>query len=133
MTIDQDFPVSIEAQFLGGDGTNPRTTMNLCTPGTNVVMDGKLFTPHCVNAKSETFHGDQWVLAEAEVRGGESITHYVNGVEVLRYDQPQLDERDANAQRLLAAGHPKLITRGTISLQSESHPIQFRRVELLPR
>ena len=132
MTIDQDFPVSIEAQFLGGDGTNPRTTMNLCTPGTNVVMDGKLFTPHCVNAKSATFHGDQWVVAEAEVRGAESITHYVNGVEVLRYEQPQLDERDASAQRLLAAGHPKLISGGTISLQSESHPIQFKRVELLP-
>ncbi len=133
MMVDQDFPASIEAQLLGGDGTNPRTTMNLCTPGTNVVMDGKLFTPHCINSRSKTFHGEQWVLAEAEVRGNEFIRHFVNGEEVLYYEQPQLDERDASAKRLLAAGHPKLISSGTISLQSESHPIQFRRVELLPR
>lgn len=132
MTADQDFPASIEAQLLGGDGTNPRTTMNLCTPGTNVVMDGKLYTPHCIDSKSKTFHGEQWVVAEAEVRGNEFIRHFVNGEEVLYYEQPQLDERDASAQRLLAAGQPKMISGGTISLQSESHPIQFRKVELLP-
>ncbi len=131
MAVDQDFPVSIEVQLLGGDGTRPRPTMNLCTPGTNVVMDGKLFTPHCVNSRSATLHGEQWVVAEAEVRGSESIRHFVNGVEVLSYQQPQLDERDASARRLLEAGHPKLLERGTISLQSESHPVQFRRVELL--
>lgn len=132
MTLDQDFPVSIEAQLLGGDGTNPRTTMNLCTPGTNVVMDGKLFTPHCINSKSKTFHGEQWVMAEAEVRGNHSIRHFVNGEEVLHYEKPQLDERDVSAKRLLEADHPKMISQGTISLQSESHPVQFRRVELLP-
>ncbi len=130
MTIDQDFPVSIEAQFLGGDGRNPRSTLNLCTPGTNVVKDGALFLPHCTNSRSATFHGDQWVLAEFEVNGHEDIRHFVNGVEVLRYAQPQLDERDPHAQRLLAAGQPKLLREGSISLQSESHPIQFRRVEL---
>lgn len=130
MEIDQDFPASIEAQLLGGNGTNPRTTMNLCTPGTNVVMNGKLFLPHCINSKSQTYHGDQWVTAEAEVRGSESIVHFVNGEEVLSYQQPQLDERDASAKRLLAAGHPKLISEGTISLQSESHPVQYRKVEL---
>jgi len=130
MALDQDFPVSIEAQLLGGDGTNPRPTMNLCTPGTNVVMNGKLFTPHCVNSKSKTYHGDQWVTVEAEVHGSRLIRHLVNGEEVLRYEQPQLDERDAGAKRLLAAGHPKMLGSGTISLQSESHPTQFRKVEL---
>lgn len=70
MTKDQEFPVSIEVQFLGGDGKNPRQTGNLCTPGTNVVMDGKLHTPHCTNSSSDTFHGDQWVTAEIEVHGG---------------------------------------------------------------
>src|SRR5690606_30296543 len=61
MLKDQDFPISIEGQLLGGDGNNPRTTGNLCTPGTNVVMDDELFTPHCINSTSETYHGDQWV------------------------------------------------------------------------
>src|SRR4029450_7590333 len=45
MMKDQDFPISIEVQLLGGFG-KPRTTANLCTPGTNVVMDGKLETRH---------------------------------------------------------------------------------------
>lgn len=130
MTVDQDFPVSIEAQILGGNGTDARSTMNLCTPGTNVFMNGELILAHCTDSSSETYHGDQWVTAEAEVYGNETIRHFVNGTEVLFYEKPQLDERDESAQRLLAAGHPKMISEGTISLQSESHPVQFRKVEL---
>jgi hypothetical protein len=49
MLVDQDFPISIEVQFLGGNGKDERPTANLCTPGTNVVMDGKLFTNHCIS------------------------------------------------------------------------------------
>ncbi len=85
MTKDQEFPVSIEVQFLGGDGKNPRSTGNLCTPGTNVVMDGKLHTPHCTNSSSDTFHGDQWVTAEIEVHGSKLIRHKINGKTVLEY------------------------------------------------
>ncbi|MEM0926701.1 MAG: DUF1080 domain-containing protein, partial [Planctomycetota bacterium] len=40
MAVDQDFPASIEVQLLGGTGKGNRTTANLCTPGTNVVMKG---------------------------------------------------------------------------------------------
>lgn len=130
MTKDQDFPVSIEAQFLGGDGRNSRTTANLCTPGTHVVMNGQLFTPHCTNSSSKTYHGDQWVTVELEVLGGKRICHKIDGRPVLEYSEPQLDDRDANARRLLDAGASKMLTSGTISLQSESHPIEFRKVEL---
>ena len=130
MTVDQDFPVSIEAQILGGNETDARSTMNLCTPGTNVVMKGELSLAHCTDSSSETYHGDQWVTVEAEVYGNETIRHFVNGTEVLFYEKPQLDERDESAQRLLFAGHPKMISEGPISLQSESHPVQFRKVEL---
>ncbi len=128
---DQDFPVSIEVQFLGGLGRGSRTTGNLCTPGTNVVMSGKLHTTHCTNSKSKTFDGDQWVTAEVEVRGDKTIKHFINGEEVLAYEQPQLDERDATARPLIKEGQ-KLISEGYISLQSESHPIEFRKVEILP-
>jgi hypothetical protein len=127
---DQQFPVCIEVQFLGGDGKNPRTTGNLCTPGTNVVLNGKLHTQHCTNSTSDTFHGEQWVAAEIEVHGGKLIRHKINGKTVLEYTEPQLDPEDADAKRLLAAGVPKMITGGTISLQSESHPVDFRKVEL---
>ena len=127
---DQDFPVSIEVQFLGGNGRNERTTANLCTPGTHVVMNGKLFTPHCTNSSSKTYHGDQWVAVEIEVHANRLIRHKIDGNTVLEYSKPQLDDRDANARRLLDAGAAKMLTEGTLSLQSESHPIEFRKVEL---
>lgn len=132
MGKDQDFPASIEVQFLGGLGKGARTTCNLCTPGTNVVMGGKLFTPHCTNSKSKTYDGDQWVTIEVEVHGGKKIRHLIDGVNILEYDEPQLDDRDAHATELIAkAGGVKLLKEGTISLQSESHPIEFRKVEIL--
>ncbi len=131
MLKDQDFPVSIEVQLLGGDGKNKRTTSNLCTPGTNVVMNGKLFTPHCTSSRSKTYHGEQWVTAEVEVHGDKVIRHIIDGQTVLEYQQPQLDPRDDNAKALVKDGN-LLLSEGYISLQSESHPVEFRKVELLP-
>ncbi len=131
MGLDQDFPVSIEVQLLGGNGSNARSTANLCTPGTNVMMGGELKTQHCFNSSSQTYHGDQWVTVETEVRGGEVIRHWIDGQVVLEYQHPQLDPRDADAQGLVR-GDSLLLNSGTISLQAESHPLEFRRVELLP-
>lgn len=131
MPVDQDYPVSIEAQLLGGDGIHPRHNLNVCTPGTNIVMNGKLHTQHCTDSTSKTYHGDQWVTAEVEVHGNDYIRHIMEGVEVLRYEQPQLDERDGNARHLLAMGYPMMLSGGTISVQSESHPTQFRKIELM--
>ena len=131
MAQDQDFPVSIEVQLLGGDGKNKRTTSNLCTPGTNVEMDGKLFKPHCTKSSSKTYHGPQWVTAEIEVRGNEVIKHLLDGEVVLQYTKPQLDDRDSHAKELAEKAGTKMLGGGTISLQSESHPVHFRKVELM--
>ena len=132
MTKDQDFPVSIEVQLLGGNGSAKRTTGNLCTPGTNVEMQGKLVRRHCTNSQSKTYHGPQWVTAEVEVRGNKVIRHLINGEEVLSYQKPQLDDRDGNAKKLIAAnGGNALLSQGWISLQSESHPIDFRKIEIM--
>ncbi|MCK5467257.1 MAG: DUF1080 domain-containing protein, partial [Cyclobacteriaceae bacterium] len=57
------------------------------------------------------------------------IKHFINGDLVLDYTKPQLDERDKDAQKLIVDGELMLFG-GTISLQSESHPIEFRKVEL---
>lgn len=132
MAKDQQFPVSLEVQLLGGNGEDPRPTANLCTPGTHVVMDGKLHTEHRTKSTSPTFHDDQWVTAEVEVRGAETIKHYVNGKLVLEYSQPQLDPTYDDTKPLLVGrdGH-LMIDHGTISLQSESHPVEFRKVEIM--
>ncbi len=131
MELDQDFPTSIEVQLLGGSGTGERSTMNLCTPGTNVVMDSVLIEQHCINSKSKTYNGDQWVSVEVEVHGGEVIRHFVDGEEVMHYEQPQLDPRDATYDKLLNLYGDKMLTKGTISLQAESHSTDFRKIELL--
>lgn len=130
MNRDQEFPVSIEVQLLAGNGNDPRTTSNLCTPGTNVVMEGELKKQHCISSTSKTHHLDNWVTAEIEVRGNRVIRHLLDGEVVLEYNEPQLDERDADAQKLIRDGNLAL-TGGTISLQSESHPCDFRKVQIM--
>lgn len=130
MGKNQNFPVSIEVQLLGGKETGDRTTANLCTPGTNVVMNGELVRRHCTGSTSKTYRGDEWVSVEVEVRGGEVIKHIMGGETVLTYDKPQLDDRDSDAKKLIKDGK-LLLEEGFISLQSESHPCEFRKVELL--
>jgi len=129
MRKDQSFPVSIEVQLLGGKETGDRPTANLCTPGTNVVLDGKLHKPHVVKSTSKTYRGDQWVTVEIEARGN-VIKHKIDGKTVLTYTDPQLDPRDGDAKKIMDAGADKILTGGTISLQAESHPTDFRRIEI---
>lgn len=131
MLKNQDFPISIEGQFLGGDGTNERSTSNLCTPGTNVVLDGELYTPHCVNSSSETFHGDQWVQAEFLVLGDSIVHHIVEGDTVLTYEKPQIGGGGVDFFDEKVKEDGKLLSSGYIYLQSESHPVDFRKVEIL--
>lgn len=132
MGKDQDFPSSIEVQFLGGTGKGERGTGNLCTPGTNVVINGNLFTGHQMNAKPQvTTHGEEWVTLEVEAHGNGVIKHFVNGQQVHQYEKAQLDERDGHSKELIAKGSPMMIREGYLCLQSESHPIQFRKVEIM--
>jgi len=130
MLIDQDFPISIEGQLLGGDGTNARTTSNLCTPGTHVVMQEKLFTPHCISSTSKTYHGDQWVTAEFLVLGDSLVQHILDGEVVLSYEKPQIGGGNVDPVDPQIKQDGQLLSKGTISLQSESHPIDFKKVEL---
>lgn len=132
MDLDQDFPTSIEVQLLGSDSTTERTNMNLCTPGTNVVINNELVLDHCINSSSDLYFDDMWVTAELEVRGNDVIYHILNGDTVIQYNNPQLDERDFTFTKLIDLNNgEKMLSKGTISLQSEGHPIDFRKVEIL--
>lgn len=132
MTKDQDFPISIEVQFLGGKGDGKaRPTCNLCTPGTHVEMDGKLVKRHCLNSTSKTYDGDQWVTAEVLVLGNEMIQHIVNGDTVFTYQRPQVGGVVVNDFDPKVKKNGMMLSKGSISLQSESHPIEFRKVEIL--
>jgi 3-keto-disaccharide hydrolase len=132
MTKDQSFPISIEMQLLGGLGDGkPRTTANLCTPGTNVWMNGKLHTPHCTNSTSKTYDGDQWVRVEAVVHGNELLQHVVEGQVVLEYTKPEIGGGQASPTdpKVKVDGTP--LTGGYISIQAETAPIDFRKIELV--
>jgi hypothetical protein len=131
MGKNQDFPISIEVQLLGGTGAGPRPTANMCSPGTEVDLNGKKVPGHCTESSSKTFDGDQWVRVEAIVKGDESIEHFVNGESVLKYEHPRIGGGQVNNfdPKVKVDGTP--LKEGYISLQSESHPTEFRKIELL--
>lgn len=131
MGKNQNFPISIEVQLLGGTGSGERPNANLCTPGTHVEMNSSLVTKHCTTSSSKTFHGDQWVRVEVVVLGDKSIKHMVEGETVLSYEKPQIGGGKVSEFGELAKQDGALLKEGYISLQSESHPIEFRKVELL--
>ncbi len=131
MGLHQDFPISLELQMLGGDGSSERTNANLCTPGTNVVMGDTLFTPHCVNSISKTYHGDQWVTVQALVLGDSLIQHILEEEVVMEYSKPTMGggEVSGYSESIYKPGTP--VKEGFIAIQSESHPIDFRKIEVL--
>jgi hypothetical protein len=132
MLKDQDFPISIEVQLLGGlsDGT-PRSTANVCTPGTNIVMNGRFHTAHCTNSTSKTYDGDQWVRVEVIVKGDELIQHTIDGQVVLEYSRPQIGGGAVAPVDPAVKIDGTPLTGGYISLQAETAPADFRKVELL--
>jgi hypothetical protein len=93
-------------------------------------MKGKLLTDHIIDSSSKLFPVDEWVAVEVEVHGSDEVIHRINGVEVLRYQHPQLDPNDPSAQPLLAAGAPLKLSFGHIALQAESQPIWFRNIRI---
>jgi len=132
MLTDQDFPISIEVQLLGGLGNGrPRTTANLCTPGTHVMMQGALRTAHCINSTSKTYDGDQWVRVEVLVRGDESIRHMLENETVLTYEEPQIGGGNASPTDPAVKRDGTLLSDGFIAIQSETAPTDFRKIELV--
>jgi hypothetical protein len=132
MLKDQDFPISLEVQLLGGLGDGrPRSTANLCTPGTNVYLNGQLHTAHCTNSTSKTYDGDQWVRVEAIVHGDELLQHVVEGKVVLEYTKPQIGGGQASPTDPAVKVDGTPLTGGYISIQAETAPIDFRKIELV--
>ncbi|WP_367873009.1 DUF1080 domain-containing protein [Luteolibacter sp. Populi] len=130
MGKDQDFPCSLEFQLLGS-GNGVKSTGNLCTPGTYITMDGKVNKTHCISCKEPTRPLGEWVKAEAEVRGGKLVKHLIGGKVVMEYSDLKLDGGDANAKPLIEALGGEDLKEGYISLQSESHPVEFKNIEVL--
>jgi hypothetical protein len=132
MPRDQNFPISIENQLLGGlsDG-KPRTTGNMCSPGTMVDFAGKPDTRHCINSTSKTYDGDQWVLVETLVLGDSIVKQIINHDTVLVYTHPRQAAGVVTGFDPAQLTEGKLLSSGFIALQAEGHPVDFRNVRLL--
>lgn len=128
--LSQQFPVCLEYNLHGGNGKDERPTGEICVPGTSVEIKGQRNASFCTPPDvKRTFHGDQWVTLEIDVRDGQ-ITHFVNGEEILRFTNPRYDAKHQVAKNLIQNGDD-VVRAGHISLQSNSHPIDFRKIEIM--
>lgn len=129
MLKEQDWPISVEMQLLAGLGDGkPRPTGNMCSPGTNVVYQGKIAASHCLNSTSKTYPADQWVKGELIVYGDSLIQHVIEGEVVLEYSKPQIGGGTANGYDPKMKVDGKLLSEGFIALQSEGQPVDFRNI-----
>jgi hypothetical protein len=131
MLKEQNFPISLEAQFLGGLGEGERHTMSLCTPGTEAYRNGGMLPSHCTTSASQTYDGDQWVAVEIEVLGRDYVKHAVEGETVIEYQTPEIGGAAVDGFDPAMKPHGQPLGEGYFALQSEGSPVEFRRVALL--
>ena len=124
---DQDWPISVEAQFLAGN----RTTMNVCTPGTEIQMKGAMVKAHCTNSTSRLYGDEGWVAVEVEVLGSERVRHLIGGTVVLQYERPTIGGGVATGFDPAIKKDGAVLGEGYIGLQAESQPVEFRNIRLL--
>ena len=128
MFIDQGFPVSIEGQFLGGSGLNDRPTLNMCSPGTEVDINGTQAMQHCINSESKTIHTDEWVSVEFLVFSDSIVHHIIDKDTVMTYSNIRYGGTYLSENFTYKVGEP--LKEGYISLQSEGHPIEFKNIRV---
>jgi len=124
---DQDWPISVEAQLLAGN----RTTMNVCTPGTEIFMHGEMVKAHCTNSTSKIYPDNDWVTVQVEVLGSERVRHLIDGQTVLEYEKPMIGGGVATGYDPAIKKDGTILDAGYIALQAESQPVEFRNVRLL--
>jgi hypothetical protein len=132
MRKEQEWPVSVEFDIVGGRMVGSRPTGDVCRNGTNVSVNGVPLQDQCSKVGEVTIRDDAWTTALAEVDGGRRVRQIVNGALVVEYADLKLDETNADARRLESLGADNALTSGYISIQSNGHPIEFRRIEVLP-
>ena len=130
LQLNQSFPVCLEYNLHGGNGKDERPVGEICVSGTYVTINGKRNELNCTPATvKKTFHGDQWVTLEIDVRA-DGIRHFVNGEEILHFENPRYNPDHAIGKTFIVNGDDK-VKEGYISLQSNSHPMDFRKIEIL--
>lgn len=129
LDINQPFPICLEYNLLGGNGKEERPSGEICANGIYVEINGKRNSSYCTPPTvKKTMNGEEWVTAEIVVRDGK-ITHFINGEEVIHFENPKYDSSNTIAKKFIVAGD-NVVKEGYISLQSNSNPVDFRKVEI---
>jgi len=130
MALKQSFPICVEFNSLGGNGKEERPTGEICALGTFVQIKGEKNKQTCTPPDvKRTVHGDQWVTIEIDVKDGK-VSQWVNGEKVLEFENPKYDPNNQFAKALIKDGDDS-IKSGFIALQSNSHPIDYRKIEIM--
>ena len=132
MGLTQEFPVCVEFDMVGAGFLGRHPTGDVCQTGTRVKIGGAVLLDKCSKLSQVAIPGEEWVTILAEVQGATRVRQIVNGALVVEYTDLTLDEKDAEASRLLKSGSDKQLASGYISIQANGHPIEFRRIEILP-
>ncbi|MEP6845811.1 MAG: DUF1080 domain-containing protein [Panacibacter sp.] len=128
--INQSFPVCLEYNLLGSDGETERGTGEICASGMYVEINGKRNASYCTPPLvKKAFDDDQWITAEIDVQNGR-ITHFVNGEQILQFENPKYDSENELAKKFIVNG-VEMVKDGYISLQSNSHPMDFKSIEIM--
>ena len=131
MGKDQDFPISVEAQLLGGGPTGERTTANMCSPGTEVYQKGIKVPGHCINSTSSTYRDGEWVRVEIEVDGANKVVHRIAGKTVLEYERLEIGGGNVIHYNPSMKKDGTPLSEGYLAIQAESAPVQFRKIEIM--
>jgi hypothetical protein len=128
--VDQPFPVCLEYNLHGGNGKEERPNGQICCSGIYVEINGKRNNSYCTPPEvKRTIHSDEWVTAEIEVRDGK-ITQFLNGEQIIQFENPRYDSAHAVGKTFIVNGN-NVVKDGYISIQSNSHPMDFRKVEIM--
>ncbi len=130
MGKDQDFPISVEAQLLGGGPTGERPTANMCSPGTEVYRNGVKVPSHCINSTAKTYRDGEWVRVEIEVDGAERIVHRIDGKVVLEYGKVEIGGGSVSHFDPAVKKDGAPLSEGYLAIQAESAPTEFRKIEI---
>lgn len=131
MALNQNWPISLEMQFIGPKSTQGVGSGNLCTPGTAVELPKGTFNDnHCIQASANTRTlAPAWTKTSALVLGDSMVIQYVENKPVLTYWKPMTQQGIVSGASQPIVNRKPLGT-GYILLQSESAPIRFRNIEL---
>jgi hypothetical protein len=130
--VDQNWPISVEFQMLAEEEEGvPRPTAAICSPGTQVVYNGKLEESHCIDSTADTYAWEDWVSAELIVFSDSLVIHLIDGDTVLQYSNPQI-----GSDGVVSGYDPQMKIDGTplkegfIALQAEGQGVQFKKIFL---